>query len=264
MIRFTKQALIAACLLLLNSSPLGAVTLLVNQHNPVILIPPDGYGYGLPRWTSMTDKLDAAFGPGNITVSNQRLDDLNALLAYDRLWITVRDVQPELALTPLEQANVAAFVATGRRAVLVGENLAFFSWNVSILAPLGGAYTEGAFGPSTTIYEHPLTAGVHELELAADGASLGGTPLFSSNVAALWGPSENALTVMSANVIGEYHGLANLRFQENIANWLAAPEPSSSLMGAMAIVMLTCARRQRRAWQERSGALAPAASCLRL
>jgi hypothetical protein len=246
MIRCSNRTLIAACLLFLNTSPLGAVTLLINQHNPLILIPPDGYGYGLPRWTSMTAKLDAAFSPSNITVSNQRLDDLNALLAYDRLWITLRDLQPELALTPLEQANVAAFVATGRRAVLVGENLAFFNWNVSILTPQGGSYTEGGFGPSTTIYAHPLTENVHELELAADGASLGGTPLFSSNVAALWGPSENALTVMSANVIGEYHGLANLRFQENIANWLAAPEPGSSVLGVMALASLMRARRRRR------------------
>jgi len=209
-----------------------AATLLVEQTNPHNNFPgfPNlGYGYGLSPLTGMTLALDNAFGAANITVNKAPLDDLGYLLSFDRLWIT----PPEFggSLSPIEIANLSAFIATGRRVIMVGENNNWRAWNASILASVGGTYTglETSDAPLTPVLTHPLTAGVPLLTPFGDGLAVGGTPLFNENVATLWGDQQNVLSLLSLNVIEDnFPGVRNEAFKVNMAEWLVAvPEPSS-------------------------------------
>ena len=229
-----KMGLAAALIIPLSTS---ATSLLVEQASPYI-----DYGYGLGSWNGMTAALNSAFGAGNITVNTTPLNNLAYLLSFDRLWITAP--QPgDPGLTATEIANVQAFIATGRRVVLIGENNSWASWNNSILQTVGGTYTgidtSDTLTPSIV---HPLTAGISSLSTVADGLAIGGTSLFSENVATLWGPSQNVVSLLSVNVIDDFTGSAtgNQQFKINLANWLVVvPEPSAmSLMGLGVMALL--------------------------
>jgi hypothetical protein len=237
-----------AVLFLILPGWLSAGTLLVNQVTPY-----DGYGYGLGSWTGMTDDLNTAFGAANITVSGSPLTNLANLLSFDRLWITAR--QPgDPGLSATEIANVEAFIATGRRVVLIGENNAWTSWNNSILATVGGTYSGSVTNNTLTpALVHPLTAGVNSLNTIADGIAVGGTPLFSQNVATLWG--ESVVSLLSVNVIDDTTGALpdNPQFKTNLATWLAGspgaqvPEPGTiSLLSLGALVLGSTLRRRKR------------------
>ncbi len=220
--RFT--ALITSALLLtlaLCGAPagFGAVTLLVDQVSPY-----GGYGYATGGWNGMSADLDSAFGAGNITVSNSPLDNLAYLLSFDRLWLTAR--QPgDPGLSAQEIANVEAFIATGRRLVLVGENTGWAAWNDSILQTVGGTFsgTEVEDAILNPVIANSLTAGVADVVARADGLTLGGTPVFDQNIVTLWGDSQNVLTMLSVNMIDDSYGAAagNVQFKSNLADWLA-------------------------------------------
>ncbi|MEX0678601.1 MAG: PEP-CTERM sorting domain-containing protein [Pirellulales bacterium] len=243
MLRLTIKRMFLISLLVGVLSEVRATSLLINQHNPTSI-----YGYGLSFWDNMSAALDSAFEPGNITVSNALLDDLGLLMTFDRLWITARTFgDPGLSAT--EQANLAAFIATGRRVAVIGENNNWTAWNNSILAPVGGAYSgTDTSAPLTPVLGHPITAGITTLRTGGDGIALGGTPLFHINVVTLWGAQLNVLSLLSVNVIDDSIGNTanNLLFETNLARWLAAPEPSSVILfGSGAIAVFWAARRRR-------------------
>jgi len=210
-----------------------ATTLLIDQETPY-----GGYGYGLFSWNGMTTALNNSFGAGNITVSNAPLDNLGYLMSFDRLWITAR--QPgDPGVSALEINNIEAFIATGRRVVLLGENDAWTAWNNSILQTVGGSYSGTDTSDTLTpVLVHPLTAGVSTLDTIADGLAVGGTSLFSENVATLWGGSQSVLSLLSVNVIDDTTGSSsgNQQFKVNMADWLAGsgsapvPEPATMLL----------------------------------
>jgi hypothetical protein len=243
----------ATSIVLLGASQARAELLLVNQVDPLAAF---GYGYGLFAWDNITASLDAEFGAANITVDATPLDNLAFILGFDALWITAR--QPgDPGLSALEQLNLAAFIATGRRVVLIGENSAWTAWNNSILAPVGGSYSgSDTSNTLTPVLVHELTDGVTEWDTIADGIATGGTPLFDENVATLWGAGLNVLSILSVNSIDDDFGAdpGNLRFNDNLAAWLrggsrAVPEPAAwQLLAAAAPVLVLVGRwRARRA-----------------
>jgi hypothetical protein len=239
-----RKVLFAVVFLFLVSSvqPAFGTSLLVNQVGPYA-----GYGYGLFDWEVMTADLNTAFGgAGNITVDASPLNNLAFMLTFDRLWITAR--QPgDPGLSAAEQANVAAYIATGRRVAMIGENSAWNAWNQSILAPVGGTYG-GATTSSvlTPAIVHELTAGVSSLFTIADGVvASGGTSVFDQNVVTLWGGAQNALSILSVNIQDDDYGanLDNPTFRTNVATWLAGsgqnvPEPSSVVLLAAGLLAL--------------------------
>ncbi len=241
------SALLLALALLGAPARLGAVTLLVNQPAPY-----GGYGYGLSWWDGMTADLDDAFGAGNITVSTSPLDNLSYLMSFDRLWLSER-MDDGSKLSALEIAYIEAFIATGRRVVLVGENSSWTDWNISILQTVGGSYAGNDVGDAilNPVIAHPLTAGVTDVVARADGLTEGGTPVFDQNIVTLWGGSQNVVTMLSVNIIDDTYGAAagNVQFKKNLAGWLAggaakAPDGASTvLLIGLGVVGLAGIRR---------------------
>lgn len=151
------------------------------------------YGYGLAGFDGVTDALNAAFGASNITVDIGRIPDLARFTA---LWIQAPK-PGDSGHTPVEQANVAAFLATGRRVVMVGENFSWLDWDNSILATVGGSYGDFLQGSVslTPVVAHPVTFGILTVSASDDGIANGGTALFSENVVTLWGISRTRYRV---------------------------------------------------------------------
>jgi hypothetical protein len=245
----------AVCTVAVASVADAQPKLLINQISPYL-----GYGYGLSYWDDMTSALNSAFGASNITVSNSPLTDLAQLLTFDRAWVTIRPFG-ELRLSALEIANLQAFVATGRRVALIGDNATFSAWNKSILAVVGGSYLgKEGHGFQTAFVSHPLTAGLTGIFVTEDGVAVGGTSLFDSNVATLWSGngSDNVFSLLSANAIDDIYGASpgNMQFKTNIATWLAgpaitaAPEPATVYLVGIGVIALCGAARGRRRRRE--------------
>ena len=227
---------LALCLyvLFVLTSYCNADTLLIDQRNPYL-----SYGYGLSLWDNMTGALNSEFGVGNIMVTSATLDNVANLSSYDALWLTAR--QPDDVLSAAEQTALSAYIAAGHRVALIGENGNWTSWNNSILALVGGSYS--GIDTSATLIPvlvHPLTAGITSWNTIADGIATGGTPLFDKNVATLWQPAQNVVSVLSVNAIDDTCGASagNLQFENNLSVWLnsgassVVPEPSSlTLLG---------------------------------
>jgi hypothetical protein len=199
----------------------------------------------------MTDALNGAFGVGNVTISSSPIGDISA---YDRLWITARQIgDPGLSTT--EQANLLALIASGKRVVIVGENNAWTAWNKSFLTILGGSFSGDTGGETiTTALAHPVTAGLPSILAGDDGIAAGGTSLFSKNVVTLWGANQNVITMLSVGMIDDSSDgffPNNQGFKINLAEWLAAgaapvPEPASLGVAALGLsAALIRVRRQR-------------------
>ena len=217
-------------------------------------------GYNLSSWTGMTSALNEKFGATNITVNGSSLDDLAHLETFDSLMLAPDfSSHPvfDMPLLPTEIADVQAYIATGRRVLLVGENGNFSAWDKSILEVVGGTFgvTGTADDVLTPVVANSLTAGVTSLSTAFDGVAVGGASLFSANVATLWPGSgaDNVLTLLSANVEDDFtgSGAGNMQFKKNLADWLAGspaevPEPSAFVMlGASAALWLVLARKRQ-------------------
>lgn len=225
-----------------------AGTLLVNQVNPYLQ-----YGYGLSSWDNTTAALNTEFGAPNVTVSALTLDAIT-LTNYDALFLTARS--PGDALSVAEQAALGAYIATGRRVALIGENNSWTAWNSSMLSVVGGTY--GGAETSATLTPaivHALTAGVASWNTYTDGVvASGGTSLFSQNVATLWTASQNVVSILSVNAIDDGATSAgNLQFETNLADWLNSgpqtevPEPASLILASLgALGLVPGAIRRRR------------------
>lgn len=213
-------------------------------------------------WQGMTAQLRAAF---SIT-TGAALPTLAALQNYDALWVDQRyGVSP----TASDLATLLGFAATGRRVVIIGENatlfdLRFLQWSGPIIEALGGTQPSGyarcPYGVVKTVLANSLTAGVKSAGVGCAGYAVGGTPLFDYNVATLWGPTLNVLTMLDANMVDDFYPTYGdgLQYQKNVVSWLGAdvgsalgaagivtPEPATmALMLPALLGLLSLARRR--------------------
>jgi len=207
----------------LTSPNAEADTLLVSQT--VETSSGFGYGYGNFRWTNMTAALNSAFGD-RVTVTGE-LSNRGYLMGFDALWLDQRWTSG--MLSPTEIANITAFVKSGKKSVLIGENNGWTPWNSQILGIVGGRYAgEEGDGPAHTVFAHDTTAGVSTIDLTFDGVAVGGTALFTQNVATLWGRDLSTLTWLTVNVQDDdfWENEQNALFATNVAEWLAKAEPA--------------------------------------
>ena len=143
------------------------------------------------------------------------------------------------ALTSAEQTNLSAFLAGGGRLLIFGENYLWRDWDNSLLGFLGGSSSASdtySNDPGLPIVNNTLTAGVSSIQ--TDGApgiivdfGTTGTNLFDNPYVALWGSSQNALTILDVNTCttSAYPNASNSVFCGNVADWLAAAEPTPSV-----------------------------------
>jgi hypothetical protein len=220
-----------------------AASILIATDSPYL-----GYGYGNNNWTNMTNALNTASGGAIATTSF--FDNLPQMLSFNAIMLDAR--QPGGTLSGTEIANISAFIATGRRALLIGENNSWASWDSQILGIAGGTYSGTEYtGTSTPVLAHPLTLGVGSVYFSGDGLASGGTSLFTQNVATLWGPGANVLTVLSVNAFDDSYwtNADNSVFGTNVAEWLAAtpvPLPPGLLLLGSGLLGLAGWRRFRK------------------
>ncbi len=180
-----------------------------------------GYFYGGFWWPEMTAALDSA--AATVTVV-PNLEDFNTMLWYDALWVDQRWTGGSLSVT--EQNNIAAFINTGRKVVMIGENNLWTVWNGQILGLVGGTYSGGeVHGLINTAMSHELTGGVSQVWTQADGVADTGTSLFDQRFATLWGDS--ALVILGVNPQDSmrWGDADNATFFTNVADWTACDHP---------------------------------------
>lgn len=207
------------------------------------------YGYGYSQWTSFTSELDSASGNGVTVVADY--NDLSQLLAADALFLDQRWTSGSLNANEL--SNLAAFISTGKKIVLMGENSFWTNWNNQILGLVGSSHAGDFNGITNTLISHELTAGVSSVSLGTSGLAVsGGIALFDQNWATLWGTNQNVLTILDVNALSDsYWYIAdNGVFARNVATWLSSsstvPDDGSTvaLLG-LALIALGALRRQK-------------------
>lgn len=213
----------AVFLVLLVPTSAQAATLLLRET----AFTEEGLGYGKGDWEDMTELLDTAFGGSeNITVVEDF--ELETLTDYDSVWIDMGDFESELSEDEVDK--IQAFIETGGRVVMVGENDLWTTWNNSILGVVNSSVDEETGGTLDTAYDHALTESVSTVNIPTGGTADGGLSLFTSAVATLWGDSENVLIMLDGNTwadtfIGDED---NQRYAQNVANWIAGNVTSES------------------------------------
>ena len=213
-----------------------------------------GTGDGNSAW--LTSELNRTTG-GHVTVVDN-LDDAAQVSAADALWIDTRNSKsgsPIGHLSATEKANIAAFIATGKRVVMFGENSNWEPWNTDLLDIVGGSYTgETYVGPVVPAFTHALTAGVTQVQFRVSGLASGGQSLFAQPIVTLWGPQSNVLVHLDASEFADFFMTAPATYQDrqfvtNIAEWVATPVPEPAcgalLLGAGLIAALAIVRMKR-------------------
>lgn len=204
-----------------------------------------GFGYGDVRYDNFSAELDARFA--SVTIITD-LTDLNEMLQYDAIMVQIREWTA--VLSSQESTNLSAYVATGRRVLMMGENNLWTGWNNSLLAVVGGSYSgrEGD-GVMTVLNPYsPLTDNVTSVDLPDGGLALGGLSLFNTNFATVWSGdgTENVVSMLDVNVFEDdrWNTLDGGQFATNVTQWLstgpgAGPtiKTSGSCPGALIITI---------------------------
>ncbi len=188
----------------------------------------DGSGYAHFAWTGMTADLNAANAGPLASVAD--LSNLSQLMNYTGIWVDTR--QPTTGtMTSAETTNLQAFIATGRRVVLIGGlgpqpgNPNYSSWNDAILNAVGGPTGTTRFTSSATpaFATSSVTNGVSAIAVPSGAVVSSGVTLFADRVATIWGPARNALVLLDQSALDDdaLPMLSNSTFAANLAAWVA-------------------------------------------
>lgn len=233
----------ALLLALFSAGPVSAASLLVSGAGGSL----QDFGYGQFFWDDMTQILNTSFGgAGNVDVV-ANLEDGAQVLSAQALWIDQRGGSGSLSQTEVD--NILAFIATGKRVVIMGENTTF-NWNDQILGFLGGGdfnFDDTFSGTTSSVGTSNLVNGVETVSVGQGGVATGGTPLFQDNFATLWSADLNVLTILDVNVFSDFglNSEDNLAFAENVANWTAVPLPAPALLLASGLAVLLGVRHRK-------------------
>jgi hypothetical protein len=194
------------------AEPAAQTSLLVRQGDII-------NRYGGSNWTTMTTILNDEFD-GEIEVVTS-LADVDAG-DYAALWVDLGG--NDAALSSAELATISSFISAGKRVALIGENDDWGEWSAQILGVVGGSYNGEAGGDfeTDTWAAHDLTSSVTEVRVEQCGLAVGGTSLFETSFATLWGSAVNVLTVLDTDVFddGMIGSASNYIFAQNVAEWL--------------------------------------------
>jgi hypothetical protein len=214
-----------------------------------------GYRVGGSNWTEFTAKLETASG-GNVSFA-PNFDNLAQMLNYDALLLPARN--PVDILGAPEIANIKAYIATGRRVLLFGENDNWNGWDQQVVSIAGGSYISEPYNTywaySSSIVSNDITKDANSIMGFWVGVADGGEQLYSGkNFVTLWGTSKNVLTILDENVVEDAYQAGfgdDAKFTTNVANWLAGestqvPEPATLALVGAALVGVAATRRRRK------------------
>ena len=257
--RGTRHRIILATAVLAGSAAAARATpVLVGTSDAV---DGTGDGYGGFAWTRMTGDLNAAAGgavaSGAVTVTTD-LSDPATLLAYDGIWVDLRNpdgADDVDALSPGETSALTAYIATGRRVVLVGGNSAFGMWDASVLGLVGGTVGGGISKATVSrsaivpLTASPAVATVYAPSGSVAASNAAAATLFTQRVATVWGPAQNVVVLLDPNLpddddIGK---AANATFANNLATWVAGGLPDAGVLWKPAVA--SGAWQDPTAWQ---------------
>lgn len=183
-----------------------------------------GFGYGDTRYDNFSAEIDTWFSTVDIAPN---LEDMSQMMQYDAIMVQLREFNA--VLTPTEKSNLTAYIATGRRVLMIGENPSlWFSWNNDLCTVAGGSSTnQESNGVYRVANAWPiLTDGVSSVEIPNGGIANGGTSIFTTNTATVWSGngSSNVLTMLDVNVFEDdrWNTLDGAVFSANVAEWLGS------------------------------------------
>lgn len=238
------KAVATIALALASASASAAAVLARTSNTP-------SYALGGAKWTEFT----GIFTSQHTLSRTADISNLTQLQSYDAVWVD-QNLWSELASS--EISALTNYISSGHKAVLIGENYSWDSWNNSLMSVVGGDYTGAcSWGVGAPSVSHSLTAGISSVTNVCGSmiSSSTGSPtvLFSNNMAALYTVgSGEALVILDCNWNDDdYSTLGNKMFEKNIVDWLGTtnpahvPEPSTYALILVGIAAGSFVRRSR-------------------
>lgn len=220
-----------------------------------------GQGYSWKLTGSNMTTMYGLVSASHTVTSGTDFSNGAAMAGFDALWLNERYGGSASAG---EISAISAFIAGGKKAVIITDNSGWAAWNNSIEAITGGSIQDacaGAYG--TALVSNTLTQGAPTLfsdscnSLLNTGSSL--EMLYGNNMAGVYTVgSGQALVLTSVDILtnggspGSSYGIgANTQFANNIVQWLgepiatnAVPVPPSLALVALGLLALPVFRRR--------------------